>query len=66
MALLKMLWEMLFQNGIILYVVLVDVGHDRLWMYHLLYGYVDCISRWNCTQDLTDSIPKLGKLGGTK
>ena len=38
-----MLWEMLFQNGIILYVVLVDVGHDRLWMYHLLYGYVDCI-----------------------
>ena len=23
-------------------------------------------SRWNCTQDLADYIPKLGKLGGTK
>ena len=31
---------------------------------HVIVSYLD--SRWNCTPDLTDCTPKLGKLGGTK
>ena len=56
----------LYNEWIIVRAMLSDGTERQSVMTVLTFKIQVESSRWNCTQDLADYIPKLGKLGGTK